>query len=459
MKRIIVVLLAAFVAAGVALAALDAFAQTHPGGGQVVATPEGRRADIEVFRTQFLAADHAYAAAARVEAEARLDRLAAQADGVSQAYFELELARIVALADNGHTTSFAGPRSRRYNRADIRFVPFGEDFYVLRAKQADADLLGARLVAIDARPIAELRAAARATQGGTPAWRDRSIDYLLESPEQLHALGLSRQDDNAVYRFALRDGRVLERRIAVDPPNPNRPRTNAERWLYPAPLPEEQGQWRAALVADAAPWALQDPDDPFRWRAAPEIDGLVIEMRQNNDGEHQTIASALDEFRAAIANVRPRNLVLDMRMNGGGDLNTTRDFMKSLPHLVPGRIFVLTSPWTFSAAISSTGHLKQEGGARVTIVGENVGDRLNFFSEGDVVTLPNSQAMMLNATERHDYVTGCRGYDDCHGPVRRNPIAVPTLAPEIAAPWTIDAYLAGRDPGMEAVAAALATRR
>ena len=34
-------------------------------------------------------------------------------------------------------------------------------------------------------------------------------------------------------------------------------------------------------------------------------------------------------------------------------------------------------------------------------------------------------------------------------------IAVPTLAPDIKAPWTIEAYLTGRDPGMEAVAAAL----
>jgi hypothetical protein len=147
--------------------------------------------------------------------------------------------------------------------------------------------------------------------------------------------------------------------------------------------------------------------------------------------------------------------VLDMRMNGGGDLNTTRAFMRSLPERVPGRIFALTSPWTFSAAISSVGYLKQAAPDRVTIVGENVGDRLNFFSEGDIVTLPNSQAMILNATERHDYATGCRGYDDCHGPVRRNPISVPTLAPDIAASWTIDAYRAGRDPGMEAVAAAL----
>ena len=90
------------------------------------ATPEARHADIAVFRDQFLAADRSYAPAARTEAERRLAALDGQADAVSQAYFELELARIVALADNGHTNFFPGPRSRRYNRiGEVRLAPFG----------------------------------------------------------------------------------------------------------------------------------------------------------------------------------------------------------------------------------------------------------------------------------------------------------------------------------------------
>jgi len=144
-----------------------------------------------------------------------------------------------------------------------------------------------------------------------------------------------------------------------------------------------------------------------------------------------------------------------MRLNGGGDLNDTRDFVQSLPRLVPGRIFVLTSPWTFSAAISTTGYLEQAAPERVIIVGEPVGDRLQMWAEGRVFELPHSGAAGLNATERHDYVTGCKPFKDCHSPVVRNPIAVPSLAPDIAAPWTLEAYNAGRDPAIEAVAAAL----
>ena len=78
-----------------------------------------------------------------------------------------------------------------------------------------------------------------------------------------------------------------------------------------------------------------------------------------------------------------------------------------------------------------------------------------MWAEGDIVELPHSGAAMLNATERHDYQTGCRPYDDCHGPVVRHPISVPALDPDLAAPWTLEAYRDGRDPGMEAIVAAL----
>ena len=194
---------------------------------------------------------------------------------------------------------------------------------------------------------------------------------------------------------------------------------------------------------------------PFRWRAAPEIDGMVIELRQTSNAPNNPIREFLATMTTRIQSDRPRNLVIDLRLNGGGDLNTARDFMKGVPELVPGRIFVLTSPWTFSAAISSLGYLEQTAPERVTIVGEEVGDRLEFWAEGGPTTLPSSGHVFSIATQRHDYKNGCRAFADCHRPVVVNSIAVPTLAPDVAAPWTLEAYRAGRDPAMEAVAAQL----
>jgi hypothetical protein len=315
-------------------------------------------------------------------------------------------------------------------------------------------------VAIDGRSIDDLRALARSLQGGTPAYRDRYAGYLFESPEQMHALEAVPSPEAATYTFATLDGRTIERRIAAEAPDSGRPRANASRWMYPAPLEGEGSDWRALLSAERAPWSFQDPETPFRWRDAPDLDAVIVELRRNDDAPKRSILPFLKEVeRERVRLGRPR-VVLDMRFNGGGDLTTTADFMREWPgRLGPdGHLFVLTSPWTFSAGISSTGYLVQAGNGRVTTVGESPGDRLMFFAEGRPAQLPSGAFVGL-ATERHDYHTGCRGFTDCHPYVAKRSIAVDTLDPAIAAPWTVEAYVAGRDPAMEAVATAIAAER
>ncbi|MES2125490.1 MAG: hypothetical protein V4503_12460, partial [Gemmatimonadota bacterium] len=332
----------------------------------------------------------------------------------------------------------------------IRLAPFGEEFYVVRAVPGHADLLGARLIGIDGTALAVLRDSARTLAGGIASWRDRQAPPFLESPGQLHALGLARSATEANYRFRMRDGTVRELvlDIAAVPADP--PGRGSAAVL--APLGPE-GVWRTLLTPERAPWSLQEWGTTMRRRDAPELDAMIIQLRANVDGA-QPIATFLEESEAARQTAGRKNLILDMRLNGGGNLQLTREWMSGIAGRLPagGRVVVLTSPWTFSAAISSTGYLKQGGGSRVVLVGEAPGDRLNFFAEGQPVRLPASGAMFLVATQRHDYQTGCRGFTDCHGPVVRYPIAVKSLAPDVAAPWTLESYAAGRDPAMEAAA-------
>lgn len=424
-------------------------------GARPPVTPEGRMEDIEVFRNEFLSQEVSYSAEARAEAERRLAVLEGKIDTIGEPEFELELARIVALADNGHTHYVSNSISRYYNRVPIRLGVFGEDFYVLRAMESDTDLLGTRLVAIDGHSINSLRNATRQLWGGLNAWRDRFAFDFLESPELLNAMNLAAVSTAAVYLFETQDGVEIERKLIGEAPGTTRPFSTPAQNMFPERLPLEDSRFSTALALDKAPWSLRDSPIPFRWRKDEATQSVVIEFRRNVDGNGFRIKDALKAFETAIRAEKPVNLVVDMRVNDGGDLTTTRTFMESLGELVPGRVFLLTSPLTFSAAISSVAYAKQAAPEKVTIVGETVGDRLMFFAEGDGIDLPNTRAMIGPSRKRHDYVGGCRDYDDCERAVVRNRISVASLEPDISAPWTIEAYLAGLDPGMDAIAAAL----
>ena len=439
------------------VATASAFLVAGPGGRRAIGQtpdPAARREDIAMFERGFLAVDRAYTPAARVEAERRIGVLRRDAGTISNAKFVVTLSQIVALADNGHTALLSPGSAPELGRVGVRLTPFGEDFYVVRAVPDHADLLGGRLLAIDGVSIAQLRDSARTLRGGIPAWRDRGAPALFEVPAFLNAMGLTRSALVATYRFRLRDGSTREVALAPLPGGPS--------WQHSGPVgmvdPGDDGTgWKTLLTPSRAPWSLQGFSQLFRRRDAPELDAIVIQLHANIDAGGESIAAFLAASDSLRRSWHRKNVVLDMRFNGGGNLQLTRDFVSSLPkQLDPdARIVVLTSPWTFSAAISTTGYLKQAGGERVVLVGEAVGDRLQFFAEGQPIALPHSGVMVLMATERHDYLTGCKDFPDCHPPVRRFPIAVASLAPTVVAPWTIEAYASGRDPGMDAVARVL----
>jgi hypothetical protein len=149
-----------------------------------------------------------------------------------------------------------------------------------------------------------------------------------------------------------------------------------------------------------------------------------------------------------------------MRMNGGGDYTTTYAFAQALPEAAnDAPIYVFTSSWTFSAAITTAAALKTFGGDQVIIVGETVGDRLDFWAEGGTFNLPNAFVQVHYASGRHRYDGPCADLDECFWLNERYPVRVRTLEPDIPAPLTFEAYRAFRDPAMEAVLARQASRR
>jgi hypothetical protein len=121
--------------------------------------------DLAVFRAQFLAVDRSYSPAARTEAERRLALLAVRAGTESAAEFAIELCRITALADNGHTQCVSIPHSEI---VPLQFLPIDGNFYVVATTADNADLLGARLISIDDTPFSSIRESVRSMHGDFP---------------------------------------------------------------------------------------------------------------------------------------------------------------------------------------------------------------------------------------------------------------------------------------------------
>lgn len=400
----------------------------------------GQIADAAYF-THFPEYDRSYSPRARAQAHRLAERLRADAGGLSREQFILRVSEIAALADNAHTQSMTLAPS--VPSIPLRMYLFADGLRVLYANEDNADLIGAQIDRIEGRGIDDIYSAILRYQGGgTPARRRLMLSPMLETPALLEAAGIAQNKDSIVISGILLDGTPFERRLvaeqSVRPPLP----FDTARLLFPHHVSNMRG-----LSTGELPISLQNSDATF-W-SAPFNDGLYVRLTENIDRRLETF---VDGVLTQVRQKQPPFIIIDMRMNNGGDYTRTYGFARALPEAARGaRIYVLTSPWTFSAAITTIAALKDQGGNQIIIVGEDVGDRLDFWSEVGMYTLPNTRVAVLYARARHVYNGPCRNLDTCYWLNYLYPVRVRTLHPDIVVPWTFAAYREGRDPALEAV--------
>ncbi|SDN51052.1 hypothetical protein SAMN05216328_12840 [Ensifer sp. YR511] len=209
------------------------------------------------------------------------------------------------------------------------------------------------------------------------------------------------------------------------------------------------------------PAYLSQPDRNY-WHSYPRPDLLYVQINRVVDQPPIALSQYLADVLVEAAEKPVRNAIVDLRFNIGGNYMLSADFARRLPDLLPstGQLFILTTANTFSAGISTAAWLKYYGGARVTIVGENIGDRMQFWAEGGVATLPNSKLAIQYTTGFHDWENGCSlSQITCFLLNYLYDVPAGSLEPNIVAQPTFADYLAGQDRVMAIVLEALATGR
>jgi hypothetical protein len=408
---------------------------------------EAQRQDLAHFR-KLIAMDRAYSPAARTEAERRIAELERRAQVFRGEELRVALLRIVALADNGHTSLYSGDGGRA-NLVPVRLTLFSDGLYVLRAKAEHADLLGARLVAIEGRPIDEVMATLSELRGGIPSFRRTFAALIVQSPGILHGAGIGTDPGRSTWRFVKPNGETVERVLTGLKTGDDEPWSPSALWLSAKPLKGETPGWRPYATDDAKlPLTIRDFDRVFRRAWVNNSCVLLISMKAVQDENGESIDEFLAATEAEMKARRPCAVILDQRFNGGGDYTNVGGFSARLPGLMDpdGKIYALTTAETFSAAITMTGFVKQAAPGRVVILGEPVGDRMTFWSEGNSGCLPHAKLCVHYATGKHAYTTPCKDWSECYWTNLFYPVEVDGFGPDEQIAFHFADYAAGRDP-------------
>jgi hypothetical protein len=286
-------------------------------------------------------------------------------------------------------------------------------------------------------------------RGGTLAWRRNYALIVLSASEVLYGAGIAPAPDRSTWTFRTHDGRTLTRTFHGYPPLYEEPQPDLWRWMSPAPIKGDKDRWVAFSPPGLKlPLTLQDADRTFRRVRLRDACSMLIQMKGNEDTNGESIGDFLKATEADLADAKPCSIIFDNRWNGGGDYTNTAGFAGRLHEMVRpgGHIYILTSPATFSAGITTTVFVKQAAPSQITILGEPVGDRLTFWAEGDGGCLPNAPFCFHYATGKHDYAHRCTDWRSCYWVNWFYPARTDTLEPDERITESFADYLAGRDP-------------
>tara|TARA_R110000868_G_scaffold53249_8_gene167382 strand:+ start:4579 stop:6135 length:1557 start_codon:yes stop_codon:yes gene_type:complete len=415
---------------------------------------EARTQDLQHFR-HVRRNERSLDAAGRARLDAATESLRAQMGEMSDAEFQLGLARVQAVIDNGHSNASATRMVQPFPRLPIRSAYMAGELRVLRALPGFEDLLGARVTHINGEAVDEVAARFRNAFGGKDAFFATIVPLFLETPAYLDAVDSGAGDSGAgesVYRFEYPDGTLEERSLAPVEVEAGTDRVSpgdlAQTWQ------RESDRWIAFQPAGEA-LQFQNPDNGYWTQALPDLDAVYIALRVNYDDESgESLADFAARILPEMAALSPRIIILDQRFNGGGDLGRTHDLMAGLADITgpDGRVYLLAGNNTFSAGIVNLAVAKEAAPDRTRLVGEPIGDRLQFWAEGWWYNLPNSGFRARYSAGYYDLQNGCHGIFICPwSSLHIFPVIVDDLDIDIAAPLTFEAYAAGRDPGLEAI--------
>ncbi len=296
------------------------------------------------------------------------------------------LTRMVASIRYGHTALPWRDSKLKYHTTPINFYWFADRLYVEGTTKDNAAIL--------ARQDRESGINAHCTNGSMPSngwclpkmiqfFKARGLDYL-GIPEALHAQEHHKNPEKKASR-------ILSKKMERHSRKQSEHRMFSRRPAHMASLKTEK-DWIAPRDTTHAPLWLKHPNRIYFYEYLPDSKTVYVRHSQIQNEPGQPISGFYKELYGFIENNDVERLVLDVRLNGGGNNYLNKPIITGLIETKkinkPGKFFVIIGRRTFSACQNLVNEFSNYTNA--VFVGEPSSENINFYGDNNRIVLPNT---------------------------------------------------------------------
>jgi hypothetical protein len=401
--------------------------------------------DLDALETRFLPVDRSFSPGEALLFREALAAIRSDLPRLTDAEVTMKMASAIALADNPHTRLYLLRNATELRRMPIRLWWFSDGLRVVRTDKQHRKLLGCQVDSIGGKPARLARDLVAPAFAGTPSWIDYKSVYSLTSPEALQGMGVTKSVDDVEYGLS---GCAAAGSAKLKPLPLVRSEDSLEAWWDLTPLRAGSAGLDVQVLdgsRNKLPLYLRNPTKNYWFEYLPAKGILYFQYNRSSDAPEETTEAFGKRLLSALDQHPVKGLVIDYRFNTGGNLHLGADLTKKLQERTKGiRRWIVAGRSTFSAGITHVASWREAG--NVTIIGEPVGDTMEFWAEGGNIKLPNSGYEVHFANGRHSYSPApCPQGTYCYD------LKADSLDPDIHLSPSWAEYRTGKDPVMDAI--------
>jgi hypothetical protein len=245
--------------------------------------------------------------------------------------------------------------------------------------------------------------------------------YFMMCPEVLHTLGIIKGTEQIEAVFTDTSGNEIRAKL-----NP----------IKAQPFLDEVD--RQSPPANA-PLYRQRPDEAYWFEFLADFRAVYMKFKDVANRKDENLARFTDRLIEFIESKKANCLIIDVRLNGGGDNYLNRHLVRAIAACKrvnrPGHLYVITGRETFSAAMNFVTDMERQ--TEALFAGEPPGGSPNMYGDAVEIIVPHSGLVVRCSSRYWEKSTP----DD------------PRLLhePDLPVPVSSADYFQGRDPVLEAV--------
>ncbi len=293
--------------------------------------------------------------------------------------------RIVATLQYGHTYVAFDNKTVKFHRLPVQFMQFSDGVYLQAVTRDYPKAVGAKVLKMGDMPIdAALKAIYPVVSAENSQFFKAYSADALRTPEILHAQRVLPNLTNKIKLTLEKEGKIFDQIFEAKETF----ETDEQYGFF-----KENKTWLDARNSDKTPLYLKDLNKMYFFEYLPDSKTVYVRHSQIEDDPSEDIPTFYARLFDFIEHNDVEKLVLDVRLNGGGNNYKNKaivtSLIKSSKINQKGKFFVILGARTFSACQNLVNELHNYTNA--LFVGEPTGENINFYGDNRLIELPKTK--------------------------------------------------------------------